>query len=327
MLTSKAPLTPYEGFRASTFDDLVRVVESRLNARLRKAPKAVSIDAFANSAKLTNSHLWFCSYGAPLTLQFNDDDYLRVQFAHTGSGTTFVGKNATSVTATQCCVSPAGALIEFTKSFQQVAWRIDPNVLTKKLAALTGTPIMRKLDFNPVLAINNSRASGLPSILRCILAHLAQPTHATHPFVLEELEQALIVSLLCNGEHNFRHLLDNFALPTVAPRQVRLVEEYIEANWDKSFRIEDMVALTGASVRSIYRAFQSSRRYSPSEFLRQQRLMQARKMLESSGKSVTVMQVAIACGFSNSSRFSKEFFKAYGESPSRVRSHAETRRG
>ena len=317
MLTSKVPLTPYAGFRASNVDDLVRVVESTLNARLRKAPKAVALDAFANACELPTSYLWFCSYGAPLTLQFAEAEYVRVQFAHSGTGRTFIGSAATPITATQCCVSPAEAMIEFAESFQQVAWRIDQSVLTKKLAALVGAPITRTLDFNSVLAMDNSRASGMSAILHCILVHLAQSNPVPQRFVLEELEQALIVSLLCNGGHNFRHLLDR-APPMAAPRQVRLVEQHIEANWQKPFLIEDMATMTGSSIRSIYRAFRSSRGYSPSEFLKRQRLIQARSMLLRPDSMTTVTQVAFACGFSDVSRFSKEFSKAYGEAPSVV---------
>jgi len=325
MLTSKVPLTPYAGFRASNVDDLVRVVESTLNARLRKAPKAVALDAFANACELPTSYLWFCSYGAPLTLQFAEAEYVRVQFAHSGTGRTFIGSAATPITATQCCVSPAEAMIEFAESFQQVAWRIDQSVLTKKLAALVGAPITRTLDFNSVLAMDNSRASSMSAILHCILVHIAQSNPMTHPFVLEELEQALIVSLLCNGGHNFRHLLDG-AAPMAAPRQVRLVEAHIEANWEKPFLIEDMVAITGSSARSIYRAFRSSRGYSPSEFVKRQRLIQARSLLQNPDSMTTVTQVAFACGFSDVSRFSKEFSKAYGEAPSAVSKRLKAKR-
>ena len=103
-----------------------------------------------------------------------------------------------------------------------------------------------------------------------------------------------------------------------APRQVRLVEAHIEANWEKPFLIEDMVAITGSSARSIYRAFRSSRGYSPSEFVKRQRLIQARSLLQNPDSMTTVTQVAFACGFSDVSRFSKEFSKAYGEPPSVV---------
>src|ERR1700749_1519214 len=101
MLTSKTPLTRYEGFRGSNRNDLLRVVESNLDAKLLKAPKSGTFDAFANSCKLPTSQLWFCSYGTPISLRFAAGDYIRLQFAHAGTGRTLIGSTATSITATQ----------------------------------------------------------------------------------------------------------------------------------------------------------------------------------------------------------------------------------
>src|ERR1700759_4113619 len=134
MLTSKTPSTRYEGFRASNRNDLLRVVEANLDATLVKAPKSAAIDAFANSSKLPTSQLWFCSYGAPLSLRFAEGDYLRLQFGHAGAGRTLIGSTATFIPATQCCVSPADATIEFPEAFQQIVWRVSSQVLTRKLA-------------------------------------------------------------------------------------------------------------------------------------------------------------------------------------------------
>lgn len=324
MLTSKKPLRQYDGFRASNLDDLLRVVESNLGAKLLQAPKTASIDAFANSCKLPTSQLWFCSYGAPISLQFADGDYVRVQFAHTGTGQTLIGTTPTSITATQCCISPADAIIEFAEAFQQIVWRVDAKVLTRKLGTMLGIPITRKLNFKSALALDAHGASSLSFILNCILVHLAKSNPRTRPFVLEELEQAFIVSLLCNGDHNLRHLLDGPA-PPIAPRQVRRVEEYIEANWAMPLRIEDMAAVAGSSARSIYRAFRNSRGYSPMEFVKRQRLLQARALLLDPNAVITVTQAAIACGFSDVSRFSKDFSEAYGEPPSKVRGRPKKR--
>jgi AraC-like DNA-binding protein len=251
-------------------------------------------------------------------LRFSEGDYVRVQFAHAGTGRTLIGGRATSVTSAQCCISPPDSTIEFGAGFQQLVWRVDRKVLTDKLEAIVGRPITGKLDFQSALASGDAGTGSLSSILHCIVAHLAQSVSPSPRLVLEELEQALIVSLLCNAEHNRQYLLAG-AAPDVAPRQVRRVEEYIDANWANPFRIEDMAAIAGASSRSVYRTFRNTRGYSPKEFLRQRRLVEARAMLNDPDSPATVTQVALACGFSDASRFSKDFRKAYGQPPSAVR--------
>jgi len=130
--------------------------------------------------------------------------------------------------------------------------------------------------------------------------------------------------MLCNGDHNLRHLLDGSA-PNAAPRQVRRVEEYIEANWPKPFRIEDMAAIAGSSIRSIYRAFRNFRGYSPMEFVKQKRPARANNLLRDPNFLITVTQAAFARGFSDVSRFSKDFSEACGEPPSAVRDRSKKR--
>ncbi|MEA3180662.1 MAG: hypothetical protein QOI59_4185, partial [Gammaproteobacteria bacterium] len=134
---------------------------------------------------------------------------------------------------------------------------------------------------------------------------------------IAELEHALMLSLLQNWEQNLRGLLESNA-PAAGPWQVRQVEEYIAANWNAPFDIEQIAALTGMSARSIYRAFQRTRGYSPKAFARQRRLQQARQLLEEQPRDQNVTSVAFACGFTDASHFSREFSKAFGETPSAI---------
>jgi AraC-like DNA-binding protein len=62
--------------------------------------------------------------------------------------------------------------------------------------------------------------------------------------------------------------------------QVERVEEYIEAHLDAPFDIKRIAEVTDVSTRSIYRAFKSSRGYSPMAFARQRRLQKTRRILE-----------------------------------------------
>jgi hypothetical protein len=54
----------------------------------------------------------------------------------------------------------------------------------------------------------------------------------------------------------------------VAPWQVRVAEEYIEANWDQLLTIEALAIVTGASVRTIFHSFKRSCGYTPMDFVK-----------------------------------------------------------
>jgi AraC-like DNA-binding protein len=61
-----------------------------------------------------------------------------------------------------------------------------------------------------------------------------------------------------------------------------------------------------------------TRGYSPKAFARQQRLQQARVLLEEQARGQSVTSVAFVCGFTDVSHFSREFSKAFGETPSTI---------
>jgi transcriptional regulator GlxA family with amidase domain len=215
----------------------------------------------------------------------------------------------------QACISAAAATIDFPEGFQQLVWRLDRAALARKFVALTGRPASRAIEFSSVLALDKGGGAGLLSILRCMLGIIERSATSPDQLVIRELEQALLVSLLSSGTHSHRDLIGG-APPRSGPRQVRAIEEYIEANCNSALDIEQFALVAGTSVRSIYRAFRRHRGYSPMEFAKECRLLSARNMLTSPGAPLTITEVALACGFNDVSHFSREFSKAFGEAPS-----------
>ncbi len=301
-----------KGFRVNTVDELSQIIETRLAATCLELPRASSLDAWANYCKLPCSELFFCSYGTPLRLKFPDDDYIRIQFHHAGSGVTRFARLAVPITAQAACISPAEATIDFGTDFQQIVWRVSRAALLRKMTALTGTPVTRKIEFDGVLPLGTPESLHLTRILACLLAAIAHASALSSRLLVAELEQALMVALLCGSRHTLRDRLDGDCAQA-PPWQVRRAEEYIESNLEQPLRIERIATVTGTSARSLHRAFRLSRGYSPMEFVRQRRLERAHRMLEEVG---SVTEVCFACGFGDISHFSREYAKAFGHSPS-----------
>jgi len=98
---------------------------------------------------------------------------------------------------------------------------------------------------------------------------------------------------------------------------------YIEAHVEDEVDLGECASHLGISRRQLERLFQRYLDTTPLQYLNKVRLQHARSLLTET--NLSVMQVAVACGFGSSSYFSKVFRTQYGVSPykfSLTRKHA-----
>ena len=92
------------------------------------------------------------------------------------------------------------------------------------------------------------------------------------------------------------------------------IRRVVEENYTSPISIEELAYLSGRSLSSFKRDFQSIYGVSPAKWIREKRLSKARQMLLSSHMSVA--DVAYSLGFENPTHFSRIFKQQYGASPS-----------
>jgi transcriptional regulator GlxA family with amidase domain len=159
--------------------------------------------------------------------------------------------------------------------------------------------------------VSGAHFDRLRRFLMLLVDEISRPE--TPHLVIAELEDTFLMQFLAGNDHNHRNTL--FEAPKQsAPRSVQRVEEYIAANWDKPFTIEQIAREFDMSARTIYATFKQHRGYGPKTFLRQTRLNKARELLRKSGMDVAT--VAKLCGFSNAGHFAHYYRTAFGELPS-----------
>lgn len=317
MSVTHPPLEHHPRFIAQSRETLCEAVESALRARCIRLPGQDGFRAVANSCALPSGELWFCSYGAPVTLRIPEGDYIRVQFQNSGAGATRSAGGSVEVTETQACVSSGAVLIEFPEGFQQIVWRCERATLLAKLDALIGRRVA-DLDLEGPVPLDLPEGRTLCRILGSLLTAVDHTPSALNRTLITELEQALVVSFLGAAPEAARLIL-SAPEHDCSALHVRRVEELIEANWDGALRMEQIAALTGQSARTIYRAFRRERGYSPMQFLRRLRLRQGRRMLEDPANTLNVAEIAVACGFVDASHFGRAFTSEFGISPSAAR--------
>ncbi|MEA1676574.1 AraC family transcriptional regulator [Nitrospirillum sp. BR 11163] len=316
--TASLPLSNHLSLNTSKADEAVAFVESRLSVTALRGPSSTAAGHTRIShCHLPGSDLWYCAYGFPVTLGFPEGAYLRLQIPWTGRGLTSTNGSDVALAPTMACVSSADAKIDFHQGFQQFAWRVPIAGLTRKLASLTGEAISGPLRFEAALDLRAPKGRALKEIFSSLASAANNLPGPGGRLVLTELEQALTTALLVTGVHSHRHILEG-PVQGIAPWQVRRAEDFIQAHAEEPLTIEDIVAVTGASARSVFRAFAQCRGYSPMEFVKRTRLQKARRLAESGQPALTVTDIALSCGYGDLSRFSKDFLNAFGEPPSTV---------
>ncbi|GAA4175424.1 GlxA family transcriptional regulator [Shinella granuli] len=97
---------------------------------------------------------------------------------------------------------------------------------------------------------------------------------------------------------------------------IRIVQQ-MEANLSEPLRLADMSPASGLSRRQMERLFRREMGRTPARYYLDLRLERAHLLLVTS--SLPVIEIAMACGFSTASHFSRTYRERYGCTPQRTR--------
>lgn len=324
-LGRQKPLDRFPVVRSRSVEQLQQVYASiYASPRIELESNGSAFSASLNSCKLTDIALNYASYSAALRMVLPYPNSFMQLFFLRGNGDVVAGKAVTPIQpgSAQVITPTERHVVRIGANHERLGLMLKPGPLTKKLSAIIGAPIGRALRMDPVQDATSHAMQGLHRLVRYLVEQLSADDAMLPDLVLAELEQALIVAFLCANRHNYSQFLER--KPSgVASWQVRRAEEYIEANWNRAIRMEDLAAATGASARSIFRAFRQSRGCSPMSFAKQLRLRQAQQLLTASDSTASVTDVAMTCGFGDLGRFSKDYRAAFGEPPSKALNRAK----
>ena len=92
--------------------------------------------------------------------------------------------------------------------------------------------------------------------------------------------------------------------------------EWIVANLDKAITLSHLERVSGLSARLLQYAFARKYGCTPMQWVREQRLGFAHKMLLNADELTKISSVAAMCGFANFSDFAKRYAERFGQLPS-----------
>lgn len=321
------PLNRFALFRTTDREEYRNALFAQYGVSHADIPNAPDFRAWANYAELEHISLSFSGCSTRILLDFPEVDYARQQFAVTGNATTTTSGVTTEIGSGYACTTSLGRPMSIAcdAGHERLTLRIKTATLEQKLAGLLGAKLRGPIEFAPATPLAAPATQGLAGLIVFLARQLDASAEQLPPLVLRELEQAIIVQFLSSNRHTYTPQLEG-GVADAALREVRIAEEYIEAHWNEAISIERLVEATGASARTLFRAFQRARACSPMAFARTVRLRRARAMLRSGDPNISVTAIAYTCGFLSTGHFSRYYREAFGELPSETLTlHRETR--
>lgn len=101
---------------------------------------------------------------------------------------------------------------------------------------------------------------------------------------------------------------------------VQRVAEYIDRNFNRTIKIDDIAEQFHMSRSSLYMQFKNKYDLSPKEYITNLRIEKAKQLMFDSGFDLSIKEIALAVGFDNQLYFSRLFRNVVGFSPSEYRS-------
>ena len=279
------------------------------------------LDARLNAVYMPNLYIAYIHYGTvsvALTPGRARKDYL-IQLPLRGHLETRIdGHSITCGPQHAAIVSPRREKCQFLSSADsaRIQLCITGDALSQQLAALLGEPPGAPLDFAPAMDLAAGYGRSLASYVLTAVADLEQPDSALlNPITMSMFQQFIMTGLLLSHPHNYLQALRRRAR-RIAPRDVKRAIDYMEAHLDSAVTLEAIVEASGVAGRTLLKHFRDTKGVSPMRYLCDARFKKVREALARAHPGESVTTIAMRSGFSHLGRFSVEYRRRFGESPS-----------
>lgn len=320
-LDDHIPLASRGILRATDRDDLAESLWSKYGARLTGAGDGASpFFALANRVQVGGVHLHYCRYDAPVEIQFSDMPGVRQMLCLSSRGRLSVAGRQVEIDADATTIVPHGSsfLAAYGAGYRHIVTQFDEDALRQKAEAIVGYSRRGPLILPTLETLSTAPRVRSREITGALARILAAETDIDWPLV--EMGQALASAFLFENVAGFATSLAEEPR-SASTSTVKVLEDYIQANWNRALTVEEIAAACGVSVRSVFARFKQHRGMAPLTYLRELRLDHAHQMLLGDNED-SVISIAMACGFSSFGHFARRYRERFGELPSTTRARS-----
>jgi len=192
---------------------------------------------------------------------------------------------------------------------------IDTQDVNARLLALYGLHAPPAPRFARHLC-GESRGASLLRVLQHLFVELEDPASGIHGSSGEVWLELLIRSLIDTAPGNLAPLVAATG-GQLRSRQLRRCVDYIHAHAQEPIRMQDLVAVSGAALRTLQEGFRRELGLGPSQYVREVKLAQVREaLLAADPRATRVADIAADWGFDHGGKFATAYRRRYGELPS-----------
>jgi len=279
------------------------------------------LDVRLNGIYLPGMYLGYAQYGSTVLVRASParDDYW-VQLPLSGHLEATVGRDLIDCNPDCAWIASPTRQDYYTMRSDASSARIhlclNKSAICHQLEALLDEPLCAPLEFAPAMDLTTGFGNSLARLILMVATDLDRAGSIyLAPAAMVALEQFVFTSLLMSHPHNYSTALRRGEKP-IAPRDVKRAIDYMQGHLDVPIRLADIVRASGVPGRTLFKHFSDCRGISPMRYLRNARLDKVRETLRRVAPEARITDIAMQWGFTHMGRFSVEYRRRYGESPS-----------
>lgn len=202
---------------------------------------------------------------------------------------------------------------------------ISREAMGKTLEDMLQRPLGEPIRFAPCMDAMHGAAASWWRTARHFIDELERSDLYSDLFFSRDIESTLIKGLILAQPNNYSEELRR-SLSVKLPHYLVRAKDFIHANARESLSLEDLEQIAGVSRFKLFDGFKKYFGVSPMAYLKQHRLKAVRQDILEDRTARNISEIAMGWGFTHLGRFSCEYRKLFGETPSMTSLRLDLRR-